>query len=52
MIVGGGMNSSFEYNGTKTYNKMPQLLEAGTPNIAGIIGFSASINYLNKIKKY
>ena len=49
IIVGGGMNSSFEYNGYKTYNKMPYLLEAGTPNIAGIIGFGACINYLNKV---
>lgn len=49
IIVGGGMNSSFEYNGTKVYNKMPHLLEAGTPNIAGIIGFGSTINYLNKI---
>ena len=49
IIVGGGMNSSFEYNGTKVYNKMPYLLEAGTPNIAGIIGFGSTINYLNKI---
>jgi len=49
IIVGGGMNSSFEYNGTKVYNNMPHLLEAGTPNIAGIIGFGSTINYLNKI---
>ena len=49
IIVGGGMNSSFEYTGTKIYNEMPYLLEAGTPNIAGIIGFGSSINYLNKI---
>ena len=49
IIVGGGMNSSFEYNGTKVYNNMPHLLEAGTPNIAGIIGFGSIINYLNKI---
>ena len=49
LIVGGGMNSSFEYNGTRTYNNMPHLLEAGTPNISGIIGFGSSINYLSKI---
>lgn len=48
IIVGGGMNSSFEYSGHKQYNKMPDLLEAGTLNIAGIIGFGASLNYLNK----
>jgi len=57
IIVGGGMNSSFEYNGAKVYNNMPHLLEAGTPNIAGIIGFGSTINYLskigmNKIEKY
>ena len=49
IIVGGGMNSSFDHNGTKVYNEMPYLLEAGTPNIAGIIGFGSTINYLNKI---
>lgn len=57
IIVGGGMNASFEYDGSKVYNNMPHLLEAGTPNIAGIIGFGSSINYLskigiNKIEKY
>ena len=57
LIVGGGMNASFEYDGSKVYNNMPHLLEAGTPNIAGIIGFGSTINYLskigmNKIEKY
>ena len=49
VFVGGGMNYSFEFDGTKNYNEMPYLLEAGTPNIAGIIGFGSTINYLNKI---
>ena len=49
IIVGGGMNASFDHNGSKIYSNMPHLLEAGTPNIAGIIGFGATINYLNKI---
>ena len=49
IIVGGGMNSSFEYTGAKIYNNMPHLLEAGSPNIAGVIGFGATINYLSKI---
>lgn len=57
IIVGGGMNSSFEYDGTKNYNSMPYLLEAGTPNIAGVIGFGSVLNYLlklnmNKIEEY
>lgn len=46
IIVGGGMNSSFEFDGTKSYNEMPHLLEAGTPNISGVIGFGSILNYL------
>jgi len=49
IIVGGGMNASFEYSGIKEYKEMPYILEAGTPNIAGIIGFGSVINYINKI---
>ncbi|HHW69515.1 MAG TPA: cysteine desulfurase [Tenericutes bacterium] len=46
---GGGMNSSFSNDGTREYNTLPQLLEAGTPNIAGVIGFGAIIKYLENI---
>lgn len=49
IIVGGGMNSSFEYNGDRVYNNMPHKLEAGTPNIAGVIGFGSVIKYLLNI---
>lgn len=49
LSYGGGMNSSFLYDGTREYHEIPTLFEAGTPNIAGIIGFSESIKYLNKI---
>ena len=49
IIFGGGMNASFEFDGTREYNEVPHLLEAGTPNIAGVIGFGSTINYLNKI---
>ena len=49
IIFGGGMNSSFEFDGSKEYKKMPYILEAGTPNIAGVIAFGSVINYLNKI---
>ena len=49
ITFGGGMNSSFEFNGIKEYKKMPYVLEAGTPNIADIIAFGSVINYLNKI---
>lgn len=29
-----------------TYNRLPYKFEAGTPNIAGVIGFGAAIDYL------
>jgi len=43
------MNASFESDGTRLYNELPHRLEAGTPNIAGVIGFGSVIDYLNKI---
>lgn len=46
---GGGMNASFESNKTRIYDDLPLLLEAGTPNIAGVIGFGSVIKYLNNI---
>ena len=49
IIVGGGMNASYEFDGTREYNEMPHLLEAGTPNIADVIGFGSVLNYLSKI---
>lgn len=49
IIFGGGMNNSFNYNGDVIYNEMPTKLEAGTPNIAGVIGFGSVLNYINKI---
>ena len=49
IIYGGGMNTSFEFDGEREYKKMPYVLEAGTPNIADVIAFGSVINYLNKI---
>jgi len=49
IIFGGGMNASFLENGTRIYDEIPELLEAGTPNIAGVIGFGEAIKYLNNI---
>ena len=49
IIFGGGMNSSFEFDKTRIYKELPSILEAGTPNIAGVIGFGAILEYLNKI---
>ena len=47
--VGGGMNNDFESDQTYRYKELPYRLEAGTPNIAGVIGFGSAIDYLNKI---
>ncbi len=48
-FLGGGMNESFD-NPNEVYLKgLPARLEAGTQNIAGVIGFGEAIKYLNKI---
>lgn len=46
---GGGMNSVFYHDGVRIYNELPYLLEAGTPNIAGVIGLGSVIKYLNNV---
>lgn len=47
--LGGGMNESFDTPQEIFYKEVPTRLEAGTPNIAGVIGLGEAINYLNKI---
>ena len=48
-VLGGGMNESFD-NPNEIYLKgLPARLEAGTRNIAGVIGFGEAIKYLKKI---
>ena len=34
-----------------TYNDLPFKFEAGTPNIADVIGFSSAIDYINSLDK-
>ena len=45
---GGDMISSVTFEKT-LYNALPYKFEAGTPNIAGGIGFGAAIDYVNEI---
>jgi cysteine desulfurase/selenocysteine lyase len=45
---GGDMISSVTFEKT-TYNQLPYKFEAGTPNIAGVVGLGAAIDYLNAI---
>ena len=40
------MNISFNSNGEYEIKELPYRLEAGTRNIAGVIGFGAAIDYL------
>ena len=49
MEYGGGMNETFSSNGEYTLKDLPARLEAGTRNIAGVIGMGAAIDYLDKI---
>ncbi len=46
---GGGMNASFSSDGMRIYDELPHLLEPGTPNIAGVIGFGQVLTYLEQI---
>ncbi|MDR3690824.1 MAG: cysteine desulfurase [Fimbriimonas sp.] len=45
---GGDMINTVSFNGT-TYAKLPFKFEAGTPNIAGVIGLGAAVDYLASI---
>ena len=45
---GGEMISNVTFDKTE-YADLPHKFEAGTPNIAGVIGFSAAIDYMNSI---
>lgn len=49
IIFGGGMNASFDTDGTRVYSDIPTLFEAGTPNIAGVIAFGTTLSYLKEI---
>ncbi len=49
---GGGMNESFDSIDEVYLKDLPNRLEAGTPNIASVIGFGETIKYLNKIGMY
>lgn len=47
---GGDMISSVSFAKT-TYNKVPHKFEAGTPNIAGVIGLGAAVDYLQAMDR-
>ena len=45
---GGEMIRSVTFEGTE-YNEVPWKFEAGTPNIAGVIGFGAALDFVSDI---
>jgi len=45
---GGDMILEVSFEGT-TYNDLPHKFEAGTPNISGVVGMGAAIDYLQSI---
>ena len=48
-MTGGGDNARFDMCGNVAYLEPPAKFEAGTMNLAGIYGFGAAIDYLEKI---
>ena len=44
---GGDMIASVTFEKT-TFNAIPHKFEAGTPNIAGVVGFGAAVDYLSQ----
>ncbi len=46
--AGGDMIKVVSFSGT-TFNELPYKFEAGTPNIAGVIGLAAGIDYVSEI---
>ena len=47
---GGGMNADFNSDGSYELKDIPTRFEAGTQNIAGVIGMGAAIDYLSNIR--
>ena len=48
-ICGGGMNSTFYKNGEVNYHLPPSKFEAGTQNLAAILGFKKAIEFIETI---
>lgn len=49
IFYGGGMNALFLNDGYVELREIPTRLEAGTPNIAGVIGLGTAIDYVEGI---
>ena len=49
MFLGGGANARFDKDGNVILKEVPDVFEAGTPNIEGVLGLGSAIDYLNSI---
>lgn len=49
MNYGGGMNAMFTKDGYVELREIPTRLEGGTPNIEGVLGLGAAVEYLSNI---
>lgn len=47
--TGGEMIKTVSFKSATTFNSLPFKFEAGTPNISGVIGFGASIEFLKPL---
>ncbi len=48
-VVGGGNNSTFDNTGAVNYRLPPAKFEAGTQNIAAILGFKKAVEFIESI---
>ena len=44
--LGGGANARFDTDGNVILKEVPEVFEAGTPNIEGVLGLASAIKYL------
>ena len=49
MLLGGGANARFDSKQNVILKEAPIMFEAGTPNIEGVLGLDAAIQYLMKL---
>lgn len=47
--LGGGMNAKFTSDGEIELKDLPERLEAGTPNVADVIGFGCAVDYILEV---
>ncbi len=49
IFYGGGANARFDKDGNIILKEVPEVFEAGTPNIEGVLGLSGAIDYINSL---